>query len=225
MPLDEIGALCKQAGIHFIVDGAQGAGHFTIDMNRSGITALALPGHKGLMGPQGSGALILSEGFKAHPLLYGGSGSASLDPDMPAQLPAKLEAGTLSTPAIVGLEVGIEALRDMGIERIESHEKALCTKAIQMLAEIPGVTVYAPHSAGSVVSFNVASFSSDKAASLLSERGICVRGGFHCNPMAHSVLGSNTHGSIRASFSPFNTADDVFSLAREVYAIARGKYR
>ena len=225
MPLDEIGALCQKSGIYFIVDGAQGAGHFAIDMKRSGISALALPGHKGLLGPQGSGALILSAGFPSHPLLYGGSGSASLDPDMPSELPERLEAGTLSTPAIVGLEAGIKALRGIGIERLEAHEQALGRKAIRLLSEIPGVTVYAPHHVGSVVAFNIGSLSSDKAANLLSERDICVRGGFHCNPMAHSVLGSNTHGSIRASFSPFNTADDVFTLAREVRAIARGKYR
>ena len=225
MPLDEIGALCRRVGIQFIVDGAQGAGHFPIDMKRSNISALALPGHKGLLGPQGSGALILSEGFKAHPLLYGGSGSASLDSDMPSELPERLEAGTLSTPAIVGLEAGIGLIKEIGLEKISSHEKILCSKAIRMLSEIQGVSVYAPRHAGSVVSFNIGSVSSDKAASLLSEREICVRGGFHCNPMAHSVLGSDTHGSIRASFSPFNTADDVYVLAEEVRAIARGKYR
>ncbi|MBO5701260.1 MAG: aminotransferase class V-fold PLP-dependent enzyme [Clostridia bacterium] len=225
MPLDEIGALCRRAGIFFIVDGAQGAGHFEIDMKRSDISALALPGHKGLLGPQGSGVLILSDDFKSHPLLYGGSGSASLDPDMPTELPERLEAGTLSTPAIVGLEAGIGFLKGIGIEKISNHEKTLCTKAVRMLSEIPGVTVYAPRHAGSVVSFNIGTLSSDKTANLLSERGICVRGGFHCNPMAHSVLGSDTHGSVRTSFSPFNTADDVFALAEEVRAIARGKYR
>ena len=225
MPLDEIGALCKNAGIFFIVDGAQGAGHFEIDMMHSDISALALPGHKGLLGPQGSGALILSNEFKAHPLLYGGSGSASLDSDMPSELPERLEAGTLSTPAIVGLETGISFIKDIGLSTISSHEMTLCTKAVRMLSEIPGVTLYAPRHAGSVISFNIGSISSDKAASLLSERGICVRGGFHCNPMAHSVLGSDIHGSIRASLSLFNTADDVYALAEGVRDIARGKYR
>lgn len=225
MPLDEIGTLCKRSGIYFIVDGAQGAGHFEIDMIRSNISALALPGHKGLLGPQGSGALILSKEFPSHPLFYGGSGSASLDPDMPSELPERLEAGTLSTPSIVGLEAGIGVLKKIGLQNISNHEKMLSNRAIRLLSEIQGVTVYAPRHAGSVISFNIGSLSSDKAANLLSERGICVRGGFHCNPMAHSVLGSDMHGSIRASFSPFNTADDVFALAEEVRAIARGKYR
>lgn len=225
MPLDEIGELCRRSEVAFIVDGAQGAGHFPIDMKRSNISALAVPGHKGLLGPQGSGALILANDFKTAPLLYGGSGSASLDLDMPSELPERLEAGTQSTPAIAGLEAGIGFLRGIGIENVTIHEKEICAKALRMLSEIPGVTVYAPHGLGSVISFNIESLPSDKVASLLSKRGICVRGGFHCNPMAHSVLGSDEHGSVRASFSPFNTAQDVFTLAEEVRAIARGKYR
>ncbi len=221
MPLDEIGALCKRNGIFFIVDGAQGAGHFEIDMKRSKISALALPGHKGLWGPQGSGALIVDEDFPARPIMFGGSGSASLDPDMPVQLPERLEAGTLSTPSIVGLEAGIRALQSIGIERIQAHEHILFSKAQRILSEIPGVTVYAPRHAGSVISFNIGKLPSDRAANLLSEQGICVRGGFHCNPLGHSTLGSDMHGSIRASFSYFNTAEDVYALARAVRDIAR----
>lgn len=225
MPLDEIGSLCRRAGIYFIVDGAQGAGHFEINMRDSDISALAVPGHKGLLGPQGSGALLLSDDFKSHPLLFGGSGSASLDPDMPQELPERLEAGTLSTPCIVGLETGISVLKKIGINKISRHEKMLCTKTIRLLSEIPGVTVYAPHHSGSVVSFNIGSLSSDKSASLLSERDICVRGGFHCNPMAHRVLGSDTHGSVRVSFSPFNTEDDVNVLAKTIRSITRDNYK
>lgn len=223
MPLGEIGALCKRAGVHFIVDGAQGAGHFAISMKRSGISALAIPGHKGLWGPQGSGALIVSKEFPARPLTYGGSGSASLDPDMPSELPERLEAGTLSTPAIVGLEAGIKALEKVGLEKIENHEALLCAKAQRLLSEIPSVLLYAPRAVGSVISFNIFGMPSDRVANLLSERDICVRGGFHCNPLAHKVLGSDTHGSVRASFSPFNTADDVSALAEAVRQIARDR--
>ena len=225
MPLEEIGALCRRAGIHFIVDGAQGAGHFEINMERSGISALALPGHKGLLGPQGSGALILSKNFPANPLTFGGSGTASLDAEMPAELPERLEAGTLSTPSIVGLEAGIKALKAIGIEKIAVHETMLFHKALRLLSEIRGVTVYAPRHSGSVLSFNIEGIPSDRVANLLSERDICVRGGFHCNPLAHKVLGSDRHGSVRASFSPFNTADDVYALADAVRTVARGKYR
>ncbi len=225
MPLDEIGEICRRNGIHFIVDGAQGAGHFDISMKRSNISALALPGHKGLLGPQGSGALILSDDFPVHPLLYGGSGSASLEPDMPSELPERLEAGTLSTPAIVGLEAGIKALRGIGLDKISEHEQMLFSKARRLLSEIPGVIIYAPRHAGSVISFNISGLPSDRVANLLSERDICVRGGFHCNPLAHTALGSDTHGSVRASFSHFNTADDVYALAEGVRSISRGKYR
>ena len=224
MPLDEIGALCKRSGIHFIVDGAQGAGHFGISMKRSNISALALPGHKGLWGPQGSGALIISDDFPARPLTFGGSGSASLDPDMPAELPERLEAGTLSTPAIVGLEAGIKALGKIGLEKIEKHEALLSSKLVRGLSEIPGVLLYTSRASGSVISFNVSGIPSDKVANLLSERDICVRGGFHCNPLGHNVLGSSAHGSVRASFSFFNTADDVFALPDAVRQIARNRH-
>ncbi len=223
MPLDEIGALCRRHGIYFIVDGAQGAGHFDISMKRSNISALALPGHKGLWGPQGSGALIVSDDFPSRPLLYGGSGSASLEPDMPPELPERLEAGTLSTPSIVGLEAGIKAVRAIGLDRIAAHEQILFSKARRILSDIPGITVYAPRHAGSVISFNISGLPSDRVANLLSERDICVRGGFHCNPLAHASLGSDTHGSVRASFSFFNTAEDIYSLAEEIRDIQRSR--
>ncbi len=225
MPLDEIGALCKRFGVFFIIDGAQGAGHFEINMERSNISALALPGHKGLWGPQGSGALIVSDDFPARPLLYGGSGTASLDPDMPSELPERLEAGTLSTQSIVGLEAGIRALQNIGIDKIQSHEHILFSKTQRILTEIHEVKVYAPRHPGSVISFNIGKLPSDRVANMLSERGICVRGGFHCNPLGHRTLGSDIHGSVRASFSYFNTADDVYALARAVRDIARGNYR
>ena len=225
MPINEIGALCRRGRLHFIVDGAQGAGHYEINMKLANISALALPGHKGLLGPQGSGALILSSNFPAHPLTFGGSGSASLDADMPRELPERLEAGTLSTPAIVGLETGINALREIGVENIKAHEDMLFKKASRLLSEIRGVRVYAPRHSGSVLSFNIDGLPSDRVANLLSERDICVRGGFHCNPMAHKILGSDTNGSVRASFSPFNTADDVIALSDAVRDISRGKYR
>ena len=225
MPLDEIGALCRRSNLFFIVDGAQGAGHFPIDLKRSDISALALPGHKGLLGPQGSGALIISSSFPARPLTFGGSGTASLDAEMPRELPERLEAGTLSTPAIVGLEAGIKALKKIGIDTIQAHENLLFKKALRLLTEIRGVKVYAPYHAGSVISFNVDGIPSDRIANLLSECDICVRGGFHCNPLAHKSLGSDLTGSVRASFSPFNTADDVHQLADAVRDISRGKYR
>ena len=224
MPLNEIGTLCKRAGLYYIVDGAQGAGHFEINMKRSSISALAIPGHKGLLGPQGSGALILSKDFPARSLTFGGSGTASLDAEMPTELPERLEAGTLSTPSIVGLEAGIKAVTGIGLDKIAAHDAILFNKMLRLLSEIRGVTVYAPQHSGSVLSFNIDGIPADRVANLLSERDICVRGGFHCNPLAHKVLGSDRHGSVRASFSPFNTADDVYALADAVRTVAREKY-
>ena len=225
MPLAEIGELCRSKGIFFIVDGAQGAGHYDINIKKSNISALAIPGHKGLLGPQGSGALILSSNFTSHPLTFGGSGSASLDTDMPSELPERLEAGTLSTPSIVGLEAGIKAIKLIGLEKISQHEEMLFKKTLRLLSEIRGVRIYAQRYSGSVISFNIDGIPSDRVANLLSEQDIYVRAGFHCNPMAHKVLGSDYGGSVRASFSPFNTADDVIALADAVRNIVRGKYR
>jgi selenocysteine lyase/cysteine desulfurase len=125
----------------------------------------------------------------------------------------------------VGLEAGIRALARIGINNAALHEKMLYGKALRLLSEMRGVIIYAPQYSGSVLSFNIDGIASDRVANLLSERDICVRGGFHCNPMAHKTLGSDRGGSVRASFSPFNTAEDVMALADAVRDVARGKYR
>ncbi len=216
LPLADIGRLCRRRGILFIVDGAQAAGHFPLDMRSMCIDALCLPAHKGLLGPQGCGALILGEGIKPRVLFEGGSGSSSFEAEMPREIPERYEAGTLSTPAIAGLCEGVRYVRKMGLANIEKHEKSLFLYARQRLGSIPKVRIYMPQYAGSVLSFNVGTLPSDRVASALGEAGICVRGGFHCNPWAHTALGTDAHGSVRISFSPFNTASDVDALALEV---------
>ncbi len=216
LPLADIGRLCRRLGILFIVDGAQAAGHFSLDMRSMCIDALCLPGHKGLLGPQGGGALILGEGIMPRVLFEGGSGSSSFEAEMPREIPERYEAGTLSTPAIAGLCEGVRYVKKLGLANIEKHEKSLFLYARQRLGAIPKVRIYMPQYAGSVLSFNVGTLPSDRVASALGEAEICVRGGFHCNPWAHTALGSEAHGSVRISFSPFNTTCDVDALALEV---------
>lgn len=213
LPLADIGRLCRRLGILFIVDGAQAAGHFPINMRSMCIDVLCLPGHKGLLGPQGSGALILGEGIMPRVLFEGGSGSSSFEAEMPCEIPERYEAGTLSTPAIAGLCEGVRYIQKVGIASIENHERSLFLYARQRLGAIPRVRIYMPQYAGSVLSFNVGTLPSDRVASALGEAGICVRGGFHCNPWAHTALGTDTNGSVRISFSPFNTMGDVDALA------------
>lgn len=221
LPLSEIGALCRHRGILFIVDGAQAAGHFPIRIKQMQIDALAVPGHKGLLGPQGSGALILGDGVFPEVLFEGGSGSASFDADMPDEIPERYEAGTLSTPAIAGLTEGIREVKKTGLDKIEKKEKALFAYARDSLRLIRGVRIYLPEQAGSVLSFNVGEIPSDRIASSLGERGICVRGGYHCNPWAHTALGSEKNGSVRISFSVYNTFSDIDALVFALSEIAK----
>ncbi len=221
LPIAEIGAFCRRRGILFIVDGAQAAGHFPIDMRSMCIDALCLPGHKGLLGPQGSGALILGEGITPRVIFEGGSGSSSFEAEMPREIPERYEAGTLSTPAIAGLCEGVRYIRRLGLASIEKHERSLFLYARQRLGSIPKVRIYMPQYAGSVLSFNVGTLPSDRVASALGTAGICTRGGFHCNPWAHTVLGTDAHGSVRISFSPFNTPQDVDALALALGELSR----
>lgn len=212
IPIYEIGQFCRRNHLYFIVDAAQAAGHFPINMQEMNIDLLALPGHKGLFGPQGSGALIFGKEIKLRTQLEGGSGSASLDTEMPEDPPERYEAGTLSTPSIAGLCEGIKFVRSIGLDVISSHEKQLFWLTRGLLSDIPGCRIYAGEYPGSVITFNLQGFPCDRVAYELGQRGICVRGGFHCSPYAHETLGS-PDGSVRVSFSPFNTGKDVETLA------------
>ena len=221
LPIAEIGRLCRRRGILFIVDGAQAAGHYPLDMQSMCIDALCIPGHKALLGPQGSGALLLGDGVMPGVLFEGGSGSASFETEMPQELPERYEAGTLSTPAIAGLCEGVRYLRKIGIENVKKRENSLFLYARQRLSAIPRVRLYMPHHVGSVLLFNVGQFPSDHVASYLAKAEICVRGGFHCNPWAHTALGTDKIGGVRASFSIFNTPYEVDTLACAIEELAR----
>ena len=212
LPLAEIGALCRRRGLVFIVDGAQGAGHFPINMKEQSIDALALPGHKGLYGPQGSGALILGGRYMPTPLIEGGSGAMSFDPEMPPDPPEKYEAGTLDVPAAAGLCAGLEFVGRVGVDALRRHEEALFDYAVGRLGGLRGVKICAPSARGSVLSFNLAGIPSDSVANALGKAGICVRGGFHCSPLAHGALGTGEYGSVRVSFGYFNTRSDIDAM-------------
>ena len=211
LPLYEIGQLCAKRNLLFIVDGAQGAGHVPIDMKAMNISMLAVPGHKGLYGPQGSGALILGDGIELDTLTEGGSGSASYDSGMPSESPERYEAGTLSTPAIAGLCEGVRMVKQIGIRKISTHDKELFRACRFMLSSLPGIRVIAPEYEGSVLSFICDRIPCDRVADELDRRGICVRSGLHCSPWAHEALGT-PDGTVRVSFSIFNTADDIEAL-------------
>ncbi len=209
LPVTEIGILCHARGLLFILDAAQSAGHLPIDMKAMHVTALAAPAHKGFMGIQGAGVLALGENVLLSPLLYGGSGIDSLSPDMPHSLPERLEAGTLPTPAIVGLSAGLAFLRQRGIAQIALEEQSLFLAARDRLESLPGVRVLARDAVGAVLSFVREGYDATAIAATLASQGICVRAGLHCAPLAHHALGTLQGGAVRLSFGPFNTIAEL----------------
>ena len=219
-PIAAIGALCKRLGITFAVDAAQSAGHVPINMIKDGIDLLCLPSHKGLYAPQGCGILI-TNGQRINTLIEGGNGVNSLDMTMGNASPERYEGGTLCTPAIVGLCAGIEMITKIGIDSIREHEIALYRAARDELLSTDGVTVYTPECEGSVLLFNVGSLPSDEVGNILSEKGFCLRSGYHCSALGHRSLKTGAGGGVRMSFGLFNTLEHVEKLTREVRSIAR----
>ncbi len=213
LPIREIGALCRARGILFVVDAAQSAGHLPIDMEAMQIDALCLPGHKGLWGPQGCGALLLREGLVAKTLLEGGSGYQSLEREMPQALPERHEAGTLPTPAIAGLCEGIREVARIGVDAIHDAECRLTERLVERLSGIPTLTLHAATRRGGILLFHAAAIPSDRLAQALNARGFCVRSGLHCAPLAHKTLGTPPSGAIRVSPSFFNTPAQIDAFA------------
>ncbi len=215
LPLESIGTLCREYGIHLIVDAAQSAGHLPIDLHEMNITALCVPGHKGLFGPMGVGMLISAPDVNYKTILEGGAGIHSLDASMPEELPERLEAGTLPLPAIAGLLAGIRYVRQTGMQEIRLHECTLTSELTDRLREIPGVTLYG-ESVGSVVGFNIDGYSPAEVGAHLASRGICVRTGYHCAPLAHRTVGSFENGSVRVSVSHTNRMAEIGWLVKAV---------
>lgn len=196
LPVEEMAKLCKQYGVPFAVDAAQSAGVLPVRLRELGADFIAMPGHKGLLGPQGTGLLLCARQPK--PLLYGGTGSQSKDQQMPDFLPDRLEAGTLNVPGIAGLEAGLKYIDRVGIDTIrhrEQHEAQRCVRGLQKL----GVRVFAGEHQSGVVSF-VPKADCEDTAQALAERGIAVRAGLHCAPLAHESAGTLASGTVRVSF-------------------------
>lgn len=211
LPIKEIGELCKEYGIRFIVDASQSAGHIPINLQKMNITALCMPGHKGLYGPMGCGMLITSGDFNYETIIEGGAGIHSLDVGMPEELPERLEAGTVALPAIAGLHAGMEWVKRLGCENINKHETMLASYFKKIASNRFGIELYEP-SGGSVISLNVVNSIPSEIGAILNRRGICVRTGYHCAPVAHKTLGTMEHGTVRIGFSYFNRFSDIDAL-------------
>ena len=219
MPLREIGEFCRKNNLLFVVDGAQCAGHIPISVRDMKIDALCIPSHKGLLGPQGCGALILGKGISPETLFEGGNGVASMSAMTQGDLPERLEAGTLPAPAIAGLSEGVRIVDELGVEAIEYHEKKLFSIASEMIGNIGGAQIYCPEYKGSVLSFSLDGYAPEELCERLSDEGICLRGGFHCCALGHKTLGTDKSGAVRVSFGVYNSSQDIDKLATALQRI------
>ena len=222
MPLEEIGELSRKRGILFLVDGAQGAGSMEIDVKKMNISMLAFPGHKGLLGPQGTGALYIDPEIKPNHIMEGGTGTDSKSRLQPWEFPEGYEAGTINAPAIIGLGYSAEFVEKIGPEVIGKYEEELIGWLDEKLDEMDFVTRYGPQACRKtgISLINIRGTSAEEVTSILSSRyGIAVRGGFHCAGLAHKTIGTWDEGAVRISAGPFNTRRDMENLADAIREI------
>ncbi len=195
LPVEELAGMCRQRGIPFIVDAAQSAGMLPVSLKELGADFIAMPGHKGLLGPQGTGLLLC--GGKAEPLICGGTGSESIRQEMPEFLPDRLEAGTVNVPGIAGLEAGMAFLLRTGVERIGRREHALAKRCARGLERL-GFRVFTGEDQAGTVSF-LPGMDCEAAADSLARAGFALRAGLHCAPLAHESAGTLDTGTLRVS--------------------------
>lgn len=213
LPLEEIAALCRERGVPLIVDASQSAGCLPVSLKRLGAQFIAMPGHKGLFGPQGTGLLLCARPGSA--LLEGGTGSQSRLAEMPEELPERHEAGTPNVCGIAGLRAGLQFVHDTGEAEILAHEQKLRRRLQAKLRRFEGLECFAgPFTSQSgVLSLRIGAVDCEDAAQMLAQKNIAVRAGLHCAPLAHESAGTLEGGTVRISFSPFNTAREVDALA------------
>jgi len=215
MPIKQISELAHKHGAKVLVDAAQSAGILPINVVEMGIDMLAFPGHKGLLGPQGTGGLYIAPDIDLAPLLHGGTGSQSELPQQPTVRPDRYEAGTQNTAGIAGLQVGVQTILKYGVDKIYEKEWALTQKIIAGLMHIPGVQCLGPklgEPRTGIVAFTIENIDSSELAFILDQQyHIAVRSGFHCTPTAHEIAGTSERGAVRASVG-FSTTDAEVDL-------------
>ena len=210
-PVGEIGAIAREAGIPFLVDGAQAIGAIPFSLAETGASLYAFPGHKALLGPQGTGGLYIAPSLRLTPQRHGGTGTESESIRQPEAAPERYEAGTLNLPGIAGLTAGVKvAAEDLSSAR--ERELALTEALLDGLRALHGVTIYGPRDASArvgTVAFNMGDISSADLADRLDARDIAVRGGLHCAPMIHRLLGTLERGAVRASIGRYTAMEEI----------------
>ena len=217
LPVDRVAELCKAKGIPLIVDASQSAGVLPVSLKKWCAAFIAMPGHKGLYGPQGTGLLLC--GMEPKPLIYGGTGSESLNQNMPNFLPDEVEAGTHNVCGAAGLEAGMQFIEKNGIDRISRHECSLRAELQNRFLDVPGIRVLSGSGQSGLFSFLTETMDCEDVGEQLGQRGIAVRAGLHCAPLAHKTAGTLDTGSVRVSFSAFNhfgQLDYVVDSLREI---------
>lgn len=222
--LERVGKIARDNNLIFVVDASQMAGIYPIDVKKLGIDILCFTGHKGLLGPQGTGGIYVRSGVDVRPLLVGGTGIHTYSKSQPERMPTRLEAGTLNGHGIAGLKSGIEYINKNGIDKLREIELAHMWKFYNGIKEISGIKLYGDFSTKRrcpIVSINIGEYDSSQVVDELFERfEIATRGGGHCAPLMHEALGTREQGAVRFSFSHFNTDKEVDVAIRAVRQLA-----
>ena len=220
-----VGEICRRYGVPFCLDGAQTAGHLPVDFTSLGLSALSVPGHKGLLGPSGIGALLLEPAFaeRLTPTVSGGTGSASDSEEIPAYMPDRFEPGTPNVPGIYGLEAALAFLEETGVETVAAHDRALTARFLDGVRSMPHVSVIGPDTVEGRVGVVSLDFpgrdNAEVAEALEREYGILPRCGLHCAPSAHKTLGTFPRGTVRFSWGWFSTEQDIDRALEAVRAV------
>lgn len=222
--IERIGKITRKNGLLLVVDASQTAGVFPIDVEKMQIDVLCFTGHKGLLGPQGTGGMYVKEGIQIRPLKSGGSGVQTYSKSHPAEMPTALEAGTMNGHGIAGLHAAVEYIQRTGIDQIRKREQECMKRFYEGVIQVPGVKVYGDFddmNRCAIVSLNIGDYdSSEVSDELLTEYRISTRPGAHCAPLMHEALGTVEQGAVRFSFSHFTTDEEVDTAIKAIRELA-----
>ena len=211
--IESVGNIAKENNILYLVDASQTLGVYDVDVQKLNVDMVAAPGHKCLLGPQGTGILYIREGLEVDILKEGGTGSNSEELFQPNMMPDRYESGTHNTPGIAGLNAGVKFVLETGIDKIRHHEEELCDYMLKRLKEVPNIKIYGPLDSkkrAAVISINIGNIDSGELTFLLDDMyDIATRSGIHCSPLAHQTLETLIQGTVRFSLGYFNTKEDI----------------